>query len=149
MREEITAHRLEALALDFDAQAIRHLVDADLAAEDEGAVPFVGDGFGFDVVFVPDLADDLLEQVLHRDEARGAAVLIDDDRHVSLLPLQLLQQLGRALALRHEVRRPHQRGQRRLGARRQRHEIFHEHDAENVVEVLAVDRHPGVLLLAE
>src|SRR5581483_5961484 len=38
-----------------------------------------------DVVLVRDLADQLLEQVLERDQARGRAVLVDDDRHVELL----------------------------------------------------------------
>ena len=36
-------------------------------------------GFGF-VVFVADIADDLLDQVLHRDHARGAAVFVDHER---------------------------------------------------------------------
>ena len=35
-----------------------------------------------DVVLVGDLADDLLEDVLDRDQAGGAAVLVDDDRDV-------------------------------------------------------------------
>ena len=35
-----------------------------------------------DVVLVGDLADDLLEDVLDRDEPGGAAVLVDDDRDV-------------------------------------------------------------------
>ena len=31
------------------------------------------------VVLVADVADDLLDDVLERDDARGAAVLVDDD----------------------------------------------------------------------
>ena len=34
------------------------------------------------VVLVADLADDLLDDVLEGDDARGAAVLVDDDRHL-------------------------------------------------------------------
>src|ERR1051325_560221 len=43
MRQQVAAQRLEPLALDRDAQAIAHLVHAHLAAEDEHAVPLVGD----------------------------------------------------------------------------------------------------------
>ena len=82
------------------------------------AVALVDDRLGLDVVLVADLADDLLEQVLDRHQARGAAVLVDDDRALNLLALELLQQLGDTLGLGHEVRRPQQRRDRR--ARRPR-----------------------------
>ena len=113
------------------------------------AVALVGDRLALDVVLVANLADDLFEQVLDGDQAGGAAVLVDDDGHLRLPPLHLLQQLRHALALGHEMRRAHQRRHRRLRARRQRHEILHEHDADDVVEVVAIDRHARVLLLAE
>ena len=41
------------------------------------------------VVLVANLADDLLEQILHRHDARGAAVLVEHDRHVLLAPLEI------------------------------------------------------------
>ena len=69
-------------------------------------LPFVDDRLGLDVVFVADLADDLLEQILDRDQARRAAVFVDDDRELGLLALELLQQLRHALGLGHERRRP-------------------------------------------
>ena len=72
----------------------------DLAAEHERAVALVDDRLGLDVVLVANLADDLLEQVLDRHQAGGAAVLVDDDRDLHLLALELLQQLGHALGLR-------------------------------------------------
>ena len=92
----------------LDAQPIVQLVDADLAAEDEHAVALVLDGLGLDVVLVANLADDLLEQVLDRDQARGAAVFVDDDGRLHLLALELLQQVGHPLGLGHEVRRTQQ-----------------------------------------
>ncbi len=46
-----------------------------------------------DVVLVLDLADDLLEEVLDRDQAGGAAVLVEHDRDVDLAPLQLVQEV--------------------------------------------------------
>ena len=72
----------------------------------------VHDRLRLDVVLVANLADDLLEQVLDRHEAGGAAVLVDDDRELRLLPLELLQQLGHALALGHHDRRPQHRRDR-------------------------------------
>ena len=56
------------------------------------------------VVLVDDLAHQLLDQVLERDQAGGAAVLVDDDGHVELLRLHLAHQLGDALGLGHEDR---------------------------------------------
>ena len=57
---------------------------------------------------------------------------------------------GTRLRLGHEVRRPHERRDRRaVGRRRQRDQILHEDDAEDVVEVVLVDRDARVLLLAE
>jgi hypothetical protein len=59
------------------------------------------------VVLVGDLAHDLLEDVLDSDQAGGAAVLVDDDRHVDPHALHLPQQLVDRLAVRHVGRRPH------------------------------------------
>ena len=79
----------------------------------------------------------------------GAAVLVHHDRHLRLPALHLLQQLRHALALGHEIRRPHQRRHRRLRGRRQRDQVLDEDDPDDVVQVVAVDRHPRVLLFAE
>ena len=59
------------------------------------------------VVLIGDLADDLLEDVLDRDQTGSAAVLINDDRHMHLLRLHVAQQLVDRLGLRDEVCRPH------------------------------------------
>ena len=59
-----------------------------------------------DVVLVADLADDLLHQILDRDQARGAAVLIDDDRDMDLVALHLAQECVDLLRLRNEHRLP-------------------------------------------
>ena len=52
------------------------------------------------VVLVANLTDDLLEQIFDRDEPRGAAVLVDDERRLDALALELLQQLGHELGFR-------------------------------------------------
>ena len=51
------------------------------------------------VELVHDVADDLLQDVLQGDEARGAAVLVHHDGHVAPAALELQQQLVDALAL--------------------------------------------------
>src|SRR5262245_8174103 len=89
VRQQIPAHGFEALALDIDVQPLTHLVDAHLAAEDETAVALVRDGLALDIVFVANLADDLLEQILDGHQASGAAVLVDHDRHLRLPALHL------------------------------------------------------------
>ena len=65
------------------------------------------------VVLVLDLADDLLEQVLDRDQAGRAAVLVEHDREVDLAPLELVEQVVDAHRLGHEHRRAQDRPQRR------------------------------------
>ena len=56
-----------------------------------------------------DLADDLLEQVLDRDEARRSAVLIEHDPDVDLAPLELVEEVVDRHRLRDVDRRPQQR----------------------------------------
>ena len=54
------------------------------------------------VVLVGDLADDLLDDVLERDDARRAAVLVDDDGHLEAALAQLAQQRVEADRLGHD-----------------------------------------------
>ena len=60
-----------------------------------------------DIVFIVDLADDLLDDVFHGDEPRHAAVFVDGDRHVVAADAQLLQQHVDALGFGHEQRLAH------------------------------------------
>ena len=151
VREQITADRLESLALDVHVEPLRDLVDVDLAAEHEPAVAFVDDRLRLDVVLVADLADDLLEQILDGHEAGRAAVLVHDDRNLRLLPLELLQELRHPLGLGHDDRRPDDRRDRpahrppRPSATRS----LMNTKPGDVVEALLEDRKPRVFLLAE
>ncbi len=61
------------------------------------------------VVLVLDLADDLLEEVFHRHEPGDAAVLVDDDGHLLLGLLELLEQVGHLHRFRYEEDRPDER----------------------------------------
>src|SRR3546814_6346887 len=74
-----------------------------------------------DVELVDDLAEQLLDDVLQADEAGGAAVLVDDDRHVEAVDLHLSEQLGHPLGLGHEAGRTGQLGHRALLVRSEEH----------------------------
>src|SRR5439155_25967516 len=56
-----------------------------------------GSGGGLELVF--DLAEDLLDDVLHRQDADRLSVAIDDRRHVQAVPPHLLQDNVDALVL--------------------------------------------------
>src|SRR4029077_19075789 len=90
--EEITADRLEPFAFDVDVELLRDGVDVDFAAEHETAVAFVDHRVGLAVVLVAYLADDLLEQIFECHQPGGAAVLVDDNRALRLLNLELPEQ---------------------------------------------------------
>ena len=57
------------------------------------------------VVLVPDLADQLFENVLHRHNAARSAVLVDHDGDMRLLLLDLLEKPADRLVFQHENRR--------------------------------------------
>ena len=96
-----------------------------------------------EVELVLDLAHDLLEDVLERDDPVHRAVLVDDDGHVLLLPPEIGEQRGEVLRLRDDVRGPNDR----LEPHGRDTEIVHrgeevadvEH-ADDLVERVAVDR---------
>jgi hypothetical protein len=62
-----------------DAGAVEHLVGTQLRRE-RHRPSHAHDARAGAVVLVEHLADDLLDEVLQRDDAGGAAVLVDDDR---------------------------------------------------------------------
>ena len=95
------------------------------------------------VELVGDLADDLLEQVLERDDALHRPVLVDHDRHVLLRALELGQQREQALRLGHHRRRPHELldvDRRDAAVVHRRDEVADVQHADDLVERLAVDR---------
>src|SRR5712671_4612344 len=103
-----------------------------------------------DVVLVLDLADDLLEEVLDRDEAGRPAVLIEDDREVDLPALELVQEVVDRHRLGDIDGRPKERPEVRSGAGRfaqERQEILGVEDPEDLVDRLVVDRDTAVAVL--
>src|SRR5262245_11520725 len=101
----------------------------------------------FDVILVGYLADDLLQDVLDRDDAGGAAVLIDDDHHVDLVDLHLSQHVVDGLGVGYEGRRPHHRLDPLggfafvvfVGAARQ---VLDVDDPDDIILTLTNDRDP-------
>src|SRR6478735_4501265 len=142
------ADAVDVLLLDVEAEELVEVVDRVAGGHPDDAVV---EGLDLDllrVVLVRDLADDLLEDVLDRHQAGGAAVLVDDDGDVLSHRLHLREQRVDGLGVGHEVRRAHHL----VDALRElhvgclevaAHDVLEVGDADDVVEVLADDRHPG------
>ena len=129
----------------LDAELLAHVVDGRTPPHAQGAVVETFDRRLFDVVLVGDLAHDLLEQVLQRDQARGAAVLVDHDRHVELLGAHLAEQLRHPLLLGHEDRRAdrHPDGVGAFAGAGPAHEVLQVDEADDVVgRVVFADGQP-------
>ena len=97
-------------------------------------------------MLVGDLADDLLDDVLERDDARRAAVLVDDDGHLEAALAQLAQQRVEADRLGHDEAVGHERRDRHVLAPlvRHGHRLLDVDDAVDVVPVLAEHREARV-----
>ena len=91
-------------------------LDLHAAVDEVVAVGQALDGQLLDVVLVDDLADQLLEAVLQRDQAGDAAVLVGDDREVELAGLHLAHQPGDRLVLGDEAHRAGEVERRRVAA---------------------------------
>ena len=61
------------------------------------------DNFFFFVIFIINVADDLLYDILHGDDPAEAAVLVDQNRDLLLHLLQFKQQRVDILGLRHKI----------------------------------------------
>ena len=109
---------LGVLELEVEVEQLEQLVDVGPAVDARLVVGQALDHRLLDVVLVLDLADDLLEQVLDRHEARRAAVLVEHDRDVDLAPLELVEQVVDRHRLGDEDRRPQELAEGRPRARR-------------------------------
>ncbi len=78
-------HRLVGALGQLDAGLVLEVVEVQQAVDLDVAAAVHG-GLGLvEVVLVLDVTDELLDEVLHRDDAGGAAVLVGDDREVHAL----------------------------------------------------------------
>jgi hypothetical protein len=127
--------------LEVGVELLVEVVDRVRAVDaDVGLVHALDRGVG-QVELVLDVADDLLEQVLQRDEPLDVAVLVDDDREMLLLAPKVGQERSQVLRLRHDVGGAHDR----LEADRcdsevvdRGEEVTHVQDADDVVERVPV-----------
>ena len=92
------------------------------------------------VELVLDLADDLLEHVLDREQAGGVAELVDDDGDVVAVGAEVAQQVVERLRLGDEERRPQQRAQVEVGRALQLQQVLGHQDADDVVAPLLEHR---------
>ena len=139
------AERLVVLArLDVDVERLAHLLEWDARVHHRLAL---GDGQHerlLRVVFVADLADDLLDEVLERHDPRGAAVLVDDDGEVDFVALHLAQELVGFLRLRDEEHRADELSDVEVpfAAREALEQILHVDHADDLIERALVDGQP-------
>ncbi len=97
------------------------------------------------LVLVPDLADDLLEQILHRHNAQRAAVFVGDDRHVHLGALEVAEDFAELLGFKDKIRRLQQALQVGHVAVGKRFKIVARvQDADNIVGRVFKDRNARV-----
>ena len=96
----------------FDVEQLGQVVDVGPAVDPRLVVREPDDERLLLVVLVLDLADDLLEEVLDRDQARRPAVFVEHDREVDLAPLELVEQVVDAHRFGHEDRRAEERAKR-------------------------------------
>ena len=142
---------LEVTLRQVDAERPLHLVDVDVALHDPD--PVLGDGrVGrlFRVVLVGDLPDDLLGQVLHREDPGEAAVLVDDAGELLAVLVELAQRVGQAHQLGHDEGLAHDVRAGGVVSPSVREHVDEVHDPDDVVLVPddRVARVPRAHLLA-
>ncbi len=145
VREDEPGEGSRALLRQLGAHRLVEVVDRQGAGHRERAVVDPGDGRVREVVLVLDLADDLLEDVLDRDDALGAAVLVDDDGERLVRLPQLAQEDAEVLRLRNHVRRAGERRDRgRRVAVRGGDEVAQADHADEPVDRSPADEQPAV-----
>ena len=100
---------------------------------------------GIDIEFVFDFADDLLDQILDRNQTVDAAIFIDDQRHMKMGHLHLKQQVQDRHRRRNEQNLAQDAAQAEGGALAHFGEdILDMHHPDNVIQGFTVDRHAGM-----
>ena len=91
-------------------------------------------------MLVIDLADQLLDDILHRHQSRSPAVLVHNDRDMRFAKLQLLEQLRNLHGTRHKDDRLDIGGNRNLRTFNIIMKIFLIQHADDIVKVVLIDR---------
>src|SRR5262249_30053600 len=87
------------------------VADRDPAIDRDGAVELRLDARHRNVVLVLDVADDLLENILERDETHDLAVLVDHEREWTLATAKGLELFGEGSGIGHEPGRQRNRSE--------------------------------------
>src|SRR5215472_9148081 len=83
--EQESGHGLIGPVRQFDAGLLGEVVEVHQAVHLKFAGPQPTRRVSLDVILVLDVADELLDEVFERDDASGAAVLVNDDRKVGAI----------------------------------------------------------------
>ena len=120
-----------------DAGPGRDLVGTQQAGQVPAALALAAHRVVARVVLVAHVADDLLDQVLERDDPVDVAPLVDDDAHLEPAAAQRRQQRIELQARRHEHRLDHhsRTATRSRSARADRHRVLDVHPPDHVVAV--------------
>ena len=147
----LCVHKLLVLLGVFKAEMLEHVADGLLRVDAQRAVGKLDDRLFDNVVLVPDLADELLEDILDRDDADGAAVVVRDDGDVLLALRHDGQQLVDVGALVDEEGLVQQRADVGVGAQMQigLDEFADLQHADDVVDRALVDGQTAVVLAAD
>ena len=128
-------------------EQVVHIVQVGGAGDEIAAVGLLLEGLDDLVMLIPDLAHQLLYDVLQGGNTLGAAVLIHHHGHVGLVLLEDAQQLG-DLGVSGGVKdRRFQIGQVRLAAIAGGIEVLLMDDADDVVNAVVINRQTGVAAL--
>ena len=141
--EDVAAHRVVVLDRQRRLELLVEVVDREGAVDADPLLVEPLDRLVRQVELVLDLADDLLEHVLERDDPLHVAVLVDDDRHVLVRAAELGQERRDVLRLRDDVRGPQDLLDLDVGHAALVHrvqEIAQVEDADDVLGRLPVDR---------
>ncbi len=96
------ADGVELFLGDRNLKMVGEILDIQPAVDQDRAAVLFNEPLFFQIVFVLDVADDLLQQILDGHQPRGTAVLVDGDGHVHAPGTKLFQQLFDLFRFRNE-----------------------------------------------
>ena len=152
MLSEQTAHRINIFIVEFTTENLAQLINTQTGRETERAVIVQRVLGALVIVLIRNVADQLLNQILKRDQTGGAAVLINNNRHVRGLTLHLTQQVHGALRLGLKTCRAHQLNHGRQGGTfgslavqdEGAHRVLQVEHAQNLIARITNHRHTRI-----
>ena len=147
-RGDKTGHGGGLFAVQPDVKQVLNLLDRRIPRNEVGTVGVPGQRRILrDLVFVMDLACNLLQDVLDGHQPGHSSVLIDHNGHVGGLPLQFRQQLGNPFGFGNELDWPHQALQAVVGHRTvpDVDQVLQIDKSLDVFDMVPVNRNPGML----